>query len=381
MFSLSIGFLLAGLFWEFAPVEWQNFGYVLGSLFLYFAVVIYFQIVRPFHVIIAQIRALLTGRKYKKIYSKRTDEVGIIAHFFNQVTDTFESVSSEIREGKKVTGELKLAGELQRELLPSELPKMKGLDIVIKNRPAEELGGDNFDFIVVGDEIYMYLGDVTGHGIPAAIVMTMVNTLIHAFVDTYKSAFEIVVATNKRLKTRIRSTFFMSMVMLKWNSATRKMSFVGCGHEYILIYRPGKGVCEAIISGGIALGMIPDNSKIVKELELDVQIGDVIVLYTDGITEARNMAGEMYGLPRLQKAVEQYAALYDSEGIVQHIAKEFSAFVEEHVQEDDVTLMAIKILDDAAPVKAEQKIGWSDEAPLVAPVIIPAIAVTEVKVI
>lgn len=325
----------------------------------------YLDIVVPFIAILDQVKALLTNRNYKRIFVKRTDEVGIMAHFFNEVTTSLEKVTVDLEESRKVSGELKTAGQLQKELIPNMAPTIEGFDIAVKNRSAEELGGDNLDFIKVGSSTYFYVGDVTGHGVPAAIVMTMVNTLINAFAEIYDTAYEVVVQTNRRLKTRIRATMFMSMLMLKWNGMTKKMTYIGCGHEHLVIYRAKTGQVEALVSGGIALGMVPDNSKIVKEKDLPLEIGDVIVLYTDGITEAKNMKGEMFGLKRLTDVVAMYGGQGGAQEIVQNIAKDFSKFVEEHVQEDDVTLIVVKKLNDGVTgtsIIDQKQSRWTEEA-------------------
>ncbi|MCC7432600.1 serine/threonine-protein phosphatase [Candidatus Peregrinibacteria bacterium] len=335
---------------------------VIHSLITF--LIYYFDIVVPFVVILDQVKALLTNRNYKRIFVKRTDEVGIMAHFFNEVTTSLEKVTVDLEESRKVSGELKTAGQLQKELIPNMAPTIEGFDIAVKNRSAEELGGDNLDFIKVGSSTYFYVGDVTGHGVPAAIVMTMVNTLINAFAEIYDTAYEVVVQTNRRLKTRIRATMFMSMLMLKWNGMTKKMTYIGCGHEHLVIYRAKTGLVEALVSGGIALGMVPDNSKIVKEKDLPLEIGDVIVLYTDGITEAKNMKGEMFGLKRLTEAVSMYGGQGGAQDIVQNIAKDFSKFVEEHVQEDDVTLIAVKKLNDGVTgtsIIDQKQSRWTEE--------------------
>ncbi len=337
----------------------------LGALLTLAAVIIYkTEFARPFKHVLLQIKSLLTGKKYKKIITDRTDEIGVVAHFFNEVTTSFEKVSEQIREGKKVTGELEIAGQLQKELMPTTAPTIEGFDIAIKNRSAEELGGDNIDFIKVKDSFIFYVGDVTGHGVPAAIIMTMVNTLINAYAEIYDTAYEIVVNTNRRLKKRIRATMFMSMLMLKWNEVYKKMTYVGCGHEHLVIYRAKTRKCDVSVSGGIALGMIPNNSKIVHEKDIDLDEGDIIILYTDGITEAKNMKGEMYGLDRLVDQIQLYAADEDAQFIVQNIARDFSGFVEEHVQEDDVTLIAVKFLGLGKEGKAvldHKTERWNDD--------------------
>lgn len=333
-------------------VSWDLLTVIVGGVFLTALLVYYVDFVVPFNAVLDQVKALLSNRRYKKIYFQRTDELGIFAHFFNEVTGSLEKVTEDLEKSRKVSGELQIAGQLQKELIPIQAPSIEGFDIAVKNRSAEELGGDNLDFIKVKDSTYFYVGDVTGHGVPAAIVMTMVNTLINAYSEIYETAYEIVVQTNRRLKKRIRATMFMSMLMMKWNSSTKKMSFVGCGHEYLIVYRAKTGAVEATVSGGIALGMIADIRKIVKEQDVPLETGDVIVLYTDGVTEARNMKGEMFGLDRLKEAVALYAGQSDAQFIIQSIAKDFSKFVEEHVQEDDVTLLVVKKLGDGAEGRA-----------------------------
>ena len=333
-----------------------------GSLVIflvYFLLVYLYEIVHPMKVLLEQMKALLAGKKYRHIFTKRIDEIGVVSHFFNEVTKSFEKVSLDIKEGKRMLSELEIAGQIQRDILPPQSPQVKGLEIVAKTRPAVELGGDNFDFITKGDNTFIYAGDVTGHGVPAALVMTMVNTLIHTLVDVYTNAYDVVVNTNKQIKNRIKSTMFMTLLMLRWNHMEQKMTFVGCGHEHLLIYRAATSKCEVRQTGGIALGMVPDNSKLVKESEIPLQEGDVIILYTDGLTEGRNMAGEMYALPRLTEAVERFAPQYGPDGIVNHVALDYSRFVQSHVQDDDVTLIAIKYVGmNAEQTAAATTTAW-----------------------
>ncbi|HRY91070.1 MAG TPA: hypothetical protein P5229_01880, partial [Candidatus Gracilibacteria bacterium] len=137
---------------------------ILAATLLFFMLVYFFEIVRPLKLILVQMKALLTGRKYFRIYTRRLDEIGVIAHFFNEVTKSFERASSEIREGKRMLNELEVASKIQSDILPPQNPTIPGLDVVAKTRSAAELGGDNFDFITYGENTFIYIGDVTGHG-------------------------------------------------------------------------------------------------------------------------------------------------------------------------------------------------------------------------
>jgi serine phosphatase RsbU (regulator of sigma subunit) len=315
-----------------------------GVILLFVLLVYLFEFARPVRVILKQMKSLLAGKIYKKIYTKRNDELGVMAHFFNEVTRSFEKVSVEIKEGKRMMNELEIASSIQRAILPPQNPIVPGLDVDAKTRPAAELGGDVFDFISTGENTFIYIGDVTGHGVPAAIVMTMVNTLIRTLSEIYRTGYEIVTQANRQVKNRIKSTMFMTLLLFKWDHKQQKMTFTGAGHEHVVVYKAGIGKCMVQKTGGIALGMVPDNTRLIKEIELPLDKDDVIVLYSDGLTEGRNMAGEMYGLDRLVKAVELYAPQYGSDGIVHHVALDYSRFVQEHVQDDDVTLIAMKFV-------------------------------------
>lgn len=308
-------------------------------------IIYWIEVAKPLKIILREMQALLSGMVYRRIYTDRVDEIGVIAHFFNKITKGLGDVSETIIDRDRMLDELTIGAQLQSDILPKERDDIPGLEIVTKIKPATEIGGDSFDFITVPDKTYIYLGDATGHGVAAGLIVTMVHAFIEVFADSCSSAFEVIHKVNKYIKQRMKKAMFMTMVMLCWDHKNKKLTYVGAGHEHILVYRAKTGVCEAILSGGIALGMVPDNSKIIKEKEIQVGEGDYVVLYSDGITEAKSASGELYGLERLKNAIMEYATQYSTEGINYHIAKEVSGFMQQQVQNDDMTLMVIKRTD------------------------------------
>lgn len=320
------------------------------------AVAIYYlRVFRVFGKIVAQMEALLAGNKYKKVLLKRHDEFGLLAKFFNHVTKNLESVSHDLKEGSRMMSELDLAAEIQKSVLPTEIPLVDKLDVAARTRPADEVGGDSFSFMKKGDETYIYLGDVTGHGAPAGLIMMMVNTLLHVYLEAAGNTQEWLVATNRTLKPRVNSTMFMTTVVLRWDPATEKMFYTGAGHEHLLVYRAKEGVCEAIASGGIALGMTDDISEIAQEKEVPLSKEDIIVLYTDGIPEARNQAGEMYTLDRLKDSIARNGSVANSQKLFEKLAEEFRAFVGEEPQLDDITLIVLRY--SGLPIGSEEAGG------------------------
>jgi serine phosphatase RsbU (regulator of sigma subunit) len=304
------------------------------------------DVLRPLRPIIAQIQALLSGKPYKRIYSQRIDEIGVISHFFNQVTKGLGKVSVDLIDRERMVNELEIASQLQRDILPLKSPIVPGLQIIAKTKPATELGGDSFDIVNVKGKTYVYMGDVTGHGVAAGLVMTMVNSFVSVFSNIYGSAYDIMVNVNKTVKKHVKKSMFMTMVMLSWDQVKKEMTYVGAGHEYILVFRPDSGLCDSIMSGGVAIGMIMDNSKVISEKKIELKNGDYILLYSDGITEARNKDGELYGIERLKEAFKEYASQYSAEGVNFHIAKDVSNFMRGHEQLDDMTLIVMKVTDE-----------------------------------
>lgn len=317
-----------------------------GLLAVFFALVFTafaINLFRPLELVFREMRALLTGRPYKKIFTSRIDEVGILAHFFNDVTKNIERMAGDIAEGKRMSQELTVGSDIQRRILPKAMPDIPGLRLYGSMRPASEVGGDSFDIVTTASgNDYIYIGDVTGHGLPAALIMIMVNTLVRTLSEIHASGYDIIVNTNRILKSRIEPRRFMTCVLLRWNRQEQKLLYTGAGHEHILIFHKREGVCEVRQTGGIALGMVPDITKIVKEESIPLETGDMVVLYSDGIIEAKNMNGEMFGVTRLKEAVERYGSVSTPEELFTNISRDFGAFVGNQIQEDDITLIALK---------------------------------------
>jgi len=311
----------------------------------------WFGVASPLRVVLREMQALLSGMVYRRVYTERVDEIGILAHFFNKVTKGLGDVSATIMDRDRMLDELTIAAQLQTDILPEGEQHIPGLEIATKINPATEIGGDSFDFIESKGKTYIYIGDATGHGVAAGLIVTMAHAFVEVFADSCDSAYEIMVHVNKYIKQRLKKAMFMTMVMLCWDYENKKLTYVGAGHEHIMVFRTKTGQCEAILSGGIALGMVPDNSKIIKEKEIKIDEGDYVVLYSDGITEAKNKEGELYGLDRLRTAIIDYAAQYSVEGIGYHIAKDVIAFMKGQVQGDDMTIMVIKRTDKIEPKK------------------------------
>lgn len=267
-----------------------------------------------------------------------------IINFFNRSFEILWNFKDEFRAGRVLRSEVELASEIQKHVLKKTDRRTGSLDIVANTKSATEVGGDSYDIIERGENCYIYLGDVTGHGVASGFVMMVVNALISGFSKMLTSGAEILAHANETLKPRVKSNMLMSCLMIRWNEVEKKLYMTGAGHEYLVIYKQSRNAVFKIKTGGVALGMTKDISKIVKEAQISFDPGDVIVLYTDGITEARSGNREsdpMFGIDRLVSVVSS-AGEKSARGIFNHVTVELSRFMGyNHRQFDDITLITV----------------------------------------
>ncbi len=329
-------------------LEFDSWIYLVLAALLVLSNILFlnFKFINPLFLITKEISSLFAGSNYSKINYKDLDEFGLIASFFNQVTKNLESVSQYLKEGSRMASELTLASQIQKSVLPNNIPIVPKLDIVAKTRPAEEVGGDSFDISEKNGLYYFYIGDVTGHGAPAGLIMMMVNTLFDVFLPTVNDTKELAVKINNELKSRVNSSLFMTTSFFRWDPELVQLYYTGAGHEHIIIYRANEGLCEVFPAGGIALAMADDISDIVQEKLIKLNPQDIIVLYSDGITEAVGPTGELFGLERLKDAVTKNGYLANSLELFEAISADIQVFTKNELQRDDMTLLVIRFLND-----------------------------------
>ena len=275
-------------------------------------------------------------------WSKGMNDVII---FFKKSLQILKVFKSESRDGRKLRSEVEIASEIQKQTLSQDEDAIPGLNLAVGICSASEVGGDSLDVIEGQDgNFYLYVGDVTGHGVASGFVMMMVNALVSAFSTKFISGAEILAATNSILKPRIKQNMMMTAVMLRWDSKNQKMYYTGAGHEFILIYKAKEKKVYKIKTGGLAIGMMKNISRSLKERQIAFERGDLIILYTDGITEARYRSeqnGMLFGVDRITESVMKLA-LPNPETVFRQLTIDLSAFMGyNHVQYDDITLAVV----------------------------------------
>jgi len=315
----------------------------------------------PISELSTQILLFLSGQSKDTQLNMKTNflnpNMKISLRFFEQMLDSLRNIKEEFLNGKAIKWEVQLASELQERLLNKDLEKVPSLEVVAKSKPAGEVGGDSYDVILGRDDnYYLYVGDATGHGVGAGVVMMMVNALISAFSKFFRKGNDILAYTNEVLKPRVKSNILMTTLLIRWSEKEKRLFMTGAWHEYLILYKHQMGKCFKIKSGGLALGMTKNVHKILKEQEIKFDPYDIAVLYTDGITESINEPKKtddsiMFGEDRLINAILSaptlpWGNIRTAQSVFNNITIELSRFMGySHTQLDDVTLMVLHYTD------------------------------------
>jgi sigma-B regulation protein RsbU (phosphoserine phosphatase) len=297
------------------------------------------NLTRPFTEIIQVLRSVRRGQFGKKVRVTSNDEIGYTGDVINEMTEG-------LKERAQMRQSLDLAMDVQQNLLPQKNPDIDGLDIIGKSIYCDKTGGDYFDFLDTGDprkgEISVVVGDVSDHGIPSALLMATARGSIRQRSSLPGSIGRIVSDVNHQLTRDVgESGQFMTLFYLTIELDARRLQWVRAGHDPAIFYDPNMDTFEDLMGAGMALGLDQDWQYNANE-KTGLTGGQIILLGTDGIWEARNRKGEMFGKRPIYEIVRQNTAGSAKE-ILDQIIQSLMRFQEDFRPEDDVTLVVIKI--------------------------------------
>ena len=265
------------------------------------------------------------------------DEFGVIAGHTN-------TMINGLRHRLQLITALKLAEEVQQNLLPAKPPSLVGLDIAGISNYCDETGGDYYDYFrLTNGDLGVVVADASEHGVSAALLMTTVRALLRQRVRMETDIARIVSEVNAELARDVASSGrFMTMFFLKIESKTNTLNWVRAGHEPAILYNVEDDIFLELAGEGMAMGVVED-LKYQKYNHQGWTPGSVVVVGTDGIRETQNDSGEMFGLNRFREAIRRHAAK-SAEEIKSRIISDLTVFQGEAPQEDDITLVVIKLL-------------------------------------
>jgi len=250
---------------------------------------------------------------------------------------------TDMTEHKKA---LALAGEVQKSLLPQDKPKVQGLDIAGRNVSCDEIGGDYFDFLWRRESkkgpFSVVVGDISGHGVDSALLMTTARAFLRMRASQPGTISEIITAMNRHLTQDVLETGrFMTLFYLSIDPEKKRLDWVRAGHDPALVYDPAGDEFEELKGSGMALG-VSEGFDYEENHRNGLTNGQIIAVGTDGIWEAVNRAGEMFGKERLRNIIRSNADA-DAAQILNAVYDQLNEFTLGRKTEDDITLVIIKV--------------------------------------
>jgi len=297
-------------------------------------------------------RISILAREYRKLegtlIAKDGRQVPILIHGSTLRDDRGNAIGNmafvtDMTEHKKA---LALAGEVQKSLLPQDKPLVQGLDIAGKNVSCDEIGGDYFDFLWRRDTkkgpFSVVVGDISGHGVESALLMTTARAFLRMRASQPGTISEIITAMNRHLTRDVLETGrFMTLFYLTIDPEKDRIDWVRAGHDPALVYDPGRDVFTELKGDGVALG-VKENFDYHENNISGLTSGQIIAIGTDGIWEAIDSNGEMFGKERFRNIIRKNAGSGAGD-IVAAVYNELNQFTRGQKSEDDITLVIIKI--------------------------------------
>ncbi len=297
------------------------------------------NIVGPINDLVRVLQGVQKGRLDKKVQIMSNDEIGYAGDVVNKMTQG-------LQEKKIIQQSLDLAREIQQNLLPKQNPEIPGLDIAGTSIYCEETGGDYYDYLLPEnnqkDRIRIVLGDVSGHGISSALLMTTARALFRQRSSMTGNLAQVTSDVNRHLCEDVKdSGNFMTLFCIEMNTSKNYLKWVRAGHDPAMLYDSQKKSLIELKGKGIALGV--DESWQYSENEISgISAGHIVVIYTDGIWEAQNSHGERFGKERLYGIIRENAHL-SSQQILKSVIDALNQFLKEEKRQDDATLIIIKV--------------------------------------
>lgn len=278
------------------------------------------------------------------------EEMDLLVSLADQAASTVEMVKlyGQQAEKQRIEQELRLAHDFQQMLLPKQCPQIPGFELAAFSAPALEVGGDYYDFFFVDEEqrhLGIVIADVSGKGIPGALIMAVVRCTMRAMAQGNLSPGDVMIKVNERVYADTKENVFVTMTYGILDTHTRNFKFARAGHEPVVTVKQEEGAVKLSSPDGIAMGLVgADMFSMLEEQVLNLNYGETAVLYTDGVIEAMDASQNEYGQQRFFNLIADNRHL-GPQVIIEKTLHDIDVFTKGHPQHDDITLLAVRVLD------------------------------------
>ncbi len=297
------------------------------------------NITDPVNALVKVLRNVQKGRFTQRVKVISNDEIGYAGEVVNEMTVRLE-------EREKMQQSLNLAREIQQNLLPKELPNIPGFDIAGTSIYCDETGGDYYDYIFLEkdnqDQIRIVLGDVSGHGVSSALLMATTRALFRQRSAMQGDLSQVTSDVNRQLCCDVKdSGNFITLFAVELDARKKTLNWVRAGHDPAMLYDNKEDRFTQLKGSGIALG-VDDAFEYMQNTVTDISKGNILVLYTDGVWEAKNASGDSFG-KEMMKSIIQTNAHKSSQEILEQVMQALDLFLKEEKRQDDATLVIVKV--------------------------------------
>jgi len=305
--------------------------------------------VSPIVRITERVRKFSSGDIETELPLEGVEEYFEISKALNEMMSRLRRDRENIVERERVAKEIEVAGEIQKTLLPHRLPEIPGLKLDAFYLAASRISGDLYDVFRIDERNYCLLvADVSGKGIPASLVMSVLRTIIRIFARGKKTAHSILVAVNEHISDDIPPGIFITVFLGVYDIVSHRFNFVSAGHNPLVYLKKEKAEIRLINPRGIPLGLPLEDKKTfsdkLEQQSVDLGDGDILFIYTDGITESMDRSGQKYGLERL-RAIFHEKVISNNFSNPKEISEIILQDIDRHCglasQTDDITFITI----------------------------------------
>jgi serine phosphatase RsbU (regulator of sigma subunit)/anti-sigma regulatory factor (Ser/Thr protein kinase)/Flp pilus assembly protein TadD len=318
---------------------------VWGATIVGVALLIYL-VMSPLQKLSEWIKDLGHGEIHDEIDIDASSEIGEIAQAFSDITYKFRESQRHLADQERLQKEMQVAQDIQQTLLPMEVPDVECYEIASYYEAAKEVGGDYYDFVEVDkDTLGIVVADVSGKGVPGSLVMTMIRTALRTEARGLKDAAEVLARVNEFVSNDIKKGMFVTIFYLIVDSKRRRINYASAGHNPMILYRGSTEKTYYLNPKGFPIGIqLPQKDLFRRSIQsetIELAKDDILLVYTDGITEAMNPDRVLFGEERLLQTMRKHGHLEVNE-FVENLKNHIYSFTEGNQQYDDISLVAIK---------------------------------------
>jgi sigma-B regulation protein RsbU (phosphoserine phosphatase) len=330
---------------------WRNAAGLAGIFLLaglLGSIVLVTLMLRPVSELSKGAQAIGQGNLNYQIPQMRRNELGQLAVTFNRMTRELQAATEQALEQERIKKELQVAHQIQHMLLPKQTPRIPGFSFGALYRAAKEVGGDYYDFFQLDrNHFSITVADVCGKGVPAAMLMSVARSMLKTVAFSDISPAGVIRELNQLLLNDLRGGLFITLFYAVVDIKQQTMTYTSAGHNPVMVWHPRGHKFQGLTLEPPCLPLGLDGSgifdKLAKERKIALRQGDAISLYTDGVTEAVDPQGAVFGVDGLMNSIRTHAEQANAEGIIGGLDNDLNKFCGKFAQSDDIAVVAMKV--------------------------------------